>query len=167
HLAHTARYAAFSASRQPALVQNKPLNVEGLIKQQHQWVDVHGQGLLTGAYQSPHIPISRTAPASAHAQPGAGHLPSAQLSTGFKTADGGLVAAGVRLSPRIDHSPYPALQRDVTIATDAGHASNDSAAADRIQQSGPGWQRAGAHSQQLGERVTTRAHGMDDGWRRP
>lgn len=163
---HAARYGAFAASRNPALLDAEHVDMRFLTAQRLQWVDRRGRWLLSQIYQEPSLHIQRGEALPNDAQPGQSHADSKALRSEWKLADLGVVMARLRLQPLQPSGPWPQLRRQLAIAVDAGHASSDTDTVQRLRQSSRGWADTVNNSVGLGRQVESSARGVDAAWSR-
>lgn len=183
HASSASRYSAFVASRHDELLPSSEIDLRFFDQVRNQWVDRSGTPLLESSYQGAHMNWQRAHALPSSDQIGGSMSHAVQLRDEWGLSDPGITTARIVLRPTTSpdasssrtgllglrqlDSFYPDISRHTSIATGAGHASDDASTAQRTAASEYGWGAAAGPSYRLGTEIQRAAAGVDSGWNRP
>ena len=175
--AHASRHVAFAATRGFEEQAEKQTLTHYFSGPAHQWQDKSGKLLLKPSSQQVSMVSQRLSSLAANAQPGGGGPAVSGLRTEFHTADNGIL----RISSLVDVTGqppaesiaitdvtrwWPALRRQTSILTGAGHASDDNQVQQRLAFAPTAWQNSSRVSYQLASKTDAAMKAVDGAWAR-
>ncbi len=181
---HASRYIAFAEAR------GAPVSAETVQRHffgtpVHRWADRKGKLLFSDQGAHVQLEVEHGPQLDGQAQPGQDAAHAATLRSQWRVADAGIVDARVAIQPpgmpgaaaggktgfmstlRDFDRAYPKLLRHTSIATAAGHASDDESAQQRVAQSALAWGDSARHAYGLARQISSRMSPVDAGWSRP
>jgi len=181
---HASRYIAFAEAR-GAPVSAEMVQRHFFGTSLHRWADRKGKLLFSDPGAHVRLGVERGPQLEAHAQPGQDAAYAATLRSQWQLADAGIVDARVAIelpgmlgaaqggkagfmsALRDFDQAYPKLVRHTSIATAAGHASDDDSVQQRVAGSALAWNEPAQRAYGLGRRISSLMNPVDAGWSRP
>jgi len=181
---HASRYIAFAEARgapvSPETVQRRFFGTPI-----HRWADRKGRLLFSDQGAHVRLGVERGPQLDAQAQAGQDAAYAATLRSQWRVADAGIVDARVAIelpgmpgaaagekagfmsTLRDFDQAYPKLLRHTSIATAAGHASDDESAQQRVAGSALAWNGPAQRAYGLTRQISSLMNPVDAGWSRP
>jgi hypothetical protein len=179
---HASRYAAFAFSRNPQADIETDVRRHHFSGPTHLWADRAGNRLLSDGLGEVVLRFDRHAVLAEQAQAGGDAHDAQVLRRDWRIQDTGIVDSQITVAPlsKLPSRPaalsitglgyfdsqLPVLRRHTAILADAGHASGDTQAQQRVADSGLAWADSANASYAQGNKIADAMISVDAAWDR-